>query len=83
MTRLGTAGLGMAGLGRAGRQGAVTSFDEAAGYGELTESTGDVWWFHCTGITDDTRTIEVGAPVRFQLRPGHLGRYEAIDITPA
>ena len=70
-------------IARTGRTGAVTSFDEAAGYGELTESTGDVWWFHCTAIADGSRTIAPGAPVQFRLQAGHLGRYEAIEITPA
>jgi cold shock CspA family protein len=65
------------------RLGSVTTYDDVAGYGELTEETGDVWWFHCTAIADGGRTADVGARVRFRLRPGHLGRYEANDIRPA
>ena len=65
------------------RAGTVTAYDEAAGYGELTEPGGDVWWFHCTAIADGSRTIAPGASVHFRLAPGHLGRYEGCDIRPA
>jgi cold shock CspA family protein len=68
---------------RGARAGWVTAYDEAAGYGELTDADGARWWFHCTAIADGTRTIAVGAPVRFALAPGHLGRYEGVDIQPA
>lgn len=63
--------------------GVVADYDEARGYGELTQAgTGERWWFHCTAIADGTRTISAGDAVRFSLRPGHLGRYEAIDVRP-
>ena len=64
--------------------GTVTSFDEPAGYGEVTADDGSgPWFFHCTAIADGTRTIEVGAHVGFEVVPGHLGRYEATDLRPA
>jgi len=39
--------------------------------------------FHCTAITDGTRTITPDTSVRFRLRPGPLGALEAIAIKPA
>lgn len=39
------------------------------------------WSFHCTAIADGTRTVEVGTPVAFELRAGHLGRIEATRVT--
>jgi cold shock CspA family protein len=68
------------------RSGVVATYDDAAGYGEISEGRegghGARWWFHCTAIADGSRAIEVGAAVQFRLTPGHLGRYEAIDIRP-
>ena len=60
----------------------MTDFDEAAGYGRVADG-GREWFFHCTAIADGTRTIERGAEVGFSLAPGHLGRMEARDISPA
>jgi cold shock CspA family protein len=65
------------------RIGAVATFDDAAGYGSLREDGGATWWFHCTAIADGSRTVVVDAAVRFRLRPGPLGRYEAVDVRPA
>ena len=62
------------------RTGTVTSFDEPRGLGEIAADDGATYPFHCTGIADGSRTIDAGAAVRFELRPGHLGRYEAIGI---
>jgi cold shock CspA family protein len=56
--------------------GAVTSFDDAVGLGEVTAEDGTVYPFHCTQIGDGTRTIPVGTRVEFELEP-RLGRYEA------
>jgi cold shock protein len=64
------------------RLGEVGRYDDVAGYGEIHE--GDArWFFHCTAIADGTRTIATRTPVRFRLAPGHLGRYEGVDIRPA
>jgi cold shock CspA family protein len=63
--------------------GTVAAYDEAAGYGELVDRDGGRWWFHCTAIADGSRSIPVGAAVRFHLVPGHLGRHEAADVHPA
>ena len=63
-------------------EGAVASFDDAAGYGRVAVDDGRTWFFHCTSIADGTRTIEVGAPVSFDLVGGRLGRWEASDLRP-
>ncbi|MCU0274044.1 MAG: cold shock domain-containing protein [Acidimicrobiales bacterium] len=63
------------------RLGRVVAFDEAAGYGEVEDADGDRVGFHCTAIADGTRTVAVGAAVRFVLVPGHLGRWEAGSVT--
>lgn len=60
--------------------GTVTAFDDERGLGEITTDGGAVHHFHCTGIADGSRTIEVGAPVRFGIIPGRLGRWEAWDV---
>lgn len=67
----------MAGFTNDLRIGSVADYDEAAGYGELIDDAGQQWWFHCTAIADGSRSIANGTAVRFSLRPGHLGRYEA------
>jgi cold shock CspA family protein len=63
------------------RAGTVTAFDEERGLGEITSEDGEVHPFHCTGIADGSRTIEVGASVRYGLIPGRLGRWEAWEIS--
>jgi len=62
--------------------GIVTAFDEARGLGTV-ESGGRPYPFHCTEIADGTRTIAVGTAVRFEVRPGGMGRWEATAITQA
>ena len=57
-------------------RGTVTTFDDAAGLGEVTTDDGATYPFHCTQIGDGTRTIAVGTAVEFELEP-RLGRYEA------
>ena len=62
-------------------EGRVSEFDETRGWGTI-DSHGAAHPFHCTQITDGTRTIEVGTPVRFEIRPGGMGRWEAAQVTP-
>jgi cold shock CspA family protein len=62
--------------------GVVAEFDEARGIGLVRSDDGTEWFFHCTQIADGTRTIAVGAAVSFDVRPGHLGRWEAAAIKP-
>ncbi len=59
------------------RTGSVSSFDEFRGLGEVTADDGTTYPFHCTGIADGTRTIDVGTRVRFDVVAGRLGRWEA------
>lgn len=37
-------------------------------------------FFHCTQIADGSRTIAVGAPVTFEVRPWHRGQYQAVAV---
>jgi cold shock CspA family protein len=62
--------------------GVVTSFDDRAGLGTVTADDGTEYPFQCTQIADGTRTIAVGTPVTFDVRPWHQGRYEAVVIAP-
>ena len=64
------------------RTGSVTAFDMARGLGEVTDIDGRVFPFHCTAITDGTRSIAVGTPVVYLVGPGHLGRLEARSVGP-
>lgn len=64
------------------RVGVVTQFDPLVGLGQIRDDTGSMLGFHCIAISDGTRTIEVGARVRFELL-AKLGRYEATAISAA
>jgi CspA family cold shock protein len=64
-------------------KGRVSTFDEHRGLGEIAADDGTAYSFHCTEITDGTRTIPVGAVVEFEIVPGHLGRWEAAEISKA
>jgi cold shock CspA family protein len=63
-------------------RGTVTMFDEPAGLGEVTDVDGAVHPFHCTAISDGTRTIAVGVAVTFAVVPGRSGRWEATQVAP-
>ena len=64
------------------RVGRVTAFDEHVGAGTVTSDDGRAAWsFHCTRIADGSRSIEVGAPVRFEVVPGPVG-LEAVALRP-
>jgi cold shock CspA family protein len=61
------------------RTGVVTSFNDAHGLGEITDSSSVVLPFHCVSISDGSRTIEVGRSVMF--RTGfRVARPEAVSI---
>jgi len=62
--------------------GVVTEYDDPAGIGTVTANGGDEHFFHCTAIADGSRTIAVGARVRFDVVPGRLGRWEAASLRP-
>ena len=63
--------------------GVVVSFDDRRGIGTVSvdDSEGELG-FHCTAISDGTRTIVVGTPVAFEVVAGHLGQLEATAIRP-
>jgi CspA family cold shock protein len=63
--------------------GTVVRFDEHRGYGEVRDAAGEEWFFHCTAIADGSRTIAEGTRVRFEVVPGHGGRWEATALRPA
>jgi cold shock CspA family protein len=63
------------------RMGTVSSFDDHEGWGEITGDDGVVFGFHCASIADGSRTVAVGARVRFGLLP-KLGRVEAARVEP-
>ena len=60
--------------------GVVTEFDDERGLGTVAAG-GAAWTFHCTALTDGTRTVEVGTRVAFVVVTGHLGRSEARGLT--
>ncbi len=63
--------------------GTVVAFDDAKGYGTVREDDTDVeHFFHCTAITDGTRTIDVGALVTFDVVAGRNGTWEARSVAP-
>ena len=62
-------------------RGVITEFDDPRGLGTVTAEDGTTYPFHCTAITDGTRTIEVGAAVEFDVVPGRMGRWEAAQLS--
>jgi cold shock CspA family protein len=63
-------------------QGIVVEFDDPRGLGVVRSDAGVEHPFHCTAISDGTRSIEVGSRVTFRVGPGRLGRWEASELTP-
>jgi cold shock CspA family protein len=64
-------------------RGVVLNFDDHAGVGVVRADNGDELFFHCTAISDGTRTITEGTAVDFDVAAGHLGRWEARAVRPA
>ena len=60
--------------------GEVVAFEDAAGWGTLRTDEGVEVFFHCTQITDGSRTVPVGTAVTAEVRPVGLGRWEATNI---
>jgi CspA family cold shock protein len=59
--------------------GSVTEFDDSRGLGVITDDAGATYRFHCIEISDGTRSIAIGTPVRFDVT-AKLGNYEAARI---
>lgn len=62
--------------------GTIDSFDADEGLGLVVDSAGRRYRFHCTVITDGSRTIEPGRTVAFKIGPGGPGAWEATVIIP-
>ena len=60
----------------------VASFDEHAGWGTLTSTTGESLFFHCVNIRGGARTIDAGVRVGATRVAGQRGRDEATDVHP-
>jgi len=69
-------------LGRieSSRAGVVESFVDESGLGTVKDETGRTFAFHCTSISDGSRTIAVGTPVEFVVAAGLKGQFEARRI---
>lgn len=61
------------------RHGVVVAFDAHTGLGEIRDSDGGLWPFHCVSLADGTRHIEIDTHVAFVTR-FHVKREEAFDI---
>ena len=68
-------------VGQASFVGTVTAFDDRRGVGVVRCADRSVA-FHCTAITDGTRSIGVGALVAVRIGPARLGRIEARSVRP-
>ena len=64
------------------RRGTVAAFDRHAGHGTVRADDGEELFFHCTAIADGSRTIDPATPVRFDVIPGHNGKWEATALRP-
>ncbi len=60
--------------------GTVVEFDEHVGTGTVRAGDGRQLAFHCTGIVDGSRRIDVGTNVVFSVVAGHHGRWEAAEV---
>jgi cold shock CspA family protein len=76
----GTGGVPPIGAAGAATEGRVVAFDSKRGLGEIRGTDGRSYPFHCTKIADGSREIPLGVPVEFDVAPGPLGRWEAVEI---
>lgn len=59
----------------------MSTFDDAAGLGQVSTPEGATHPFHCTSIADGSRTIDVGTAVTFVVTPGRGGAWEAVQVS--
>jgi len=64
------------------RDGTVVEFDARRGMGVVETTEGGRLPFHCTEIADGSRSVTVGAAVRYEVVPGALGQWEARRLAP-
>jgi len=62
--------------------GVVTEFDDPRGLGALRDDDGRLFPFHCSALSDGSRTVAVGTRVAYTVVAGHGGRYEARAVNP-
>lgn len=62
--------------------GRIAQFDDPRGIGVIEFGDGRRLDFHCTAITDGSRSIAVGSVVAVEMVAGHLGRLEASCVRP-
>lgn len=60
-------------------RGRVTEFHEHRGLGVVETSSGERFMFHCIELTDESRRIDVGADVEFEIRSKY-SRPEAFSL---
>jgi cold shock CspA family protein len=60
--------------------GEVGSRDAISGESSNSETVQDGLRFHCTAISDGTRTVMPGAMVAYSLVPGHFGVMEPYPV---
>jgi hypothetical protein len=61
-------------------EGRVVAFDAHRGLGVVEDRDGTRYDFHCVLIADGSRSVPIGAAVRYSVVPGALGRWEAGTI---
>jgi CspA family cold shock protein len=61
-------------------RGTVEAFDDEVGLGTVLALDGTRYPFHCTQISDGTRTIKPGVTVEFDVVAGHRGQWEAARL---
>lgn len=64
-------------------RGTVVEFDDHVGLGVIEGEEGARLPFHCAEIADGSRTVAVGASVRYDVMPGNRGVWEAARVEPA
>ncbi len=57
-------------------------FDEHRGLGTVRGDDGRQLAFHCTSIADGSRQIDADTKVVFTVAAGHLGCWEAAEVSP-
>ena len=62
--------------------GVVEEWDDPRGIGTVRLDDGRLLDLQCTHIADGSRTTSVGLRVEVDVRPGHLGRWQATRLRP-
>ena len=69
-------------VGRSSMLGTVIEFDEGRGIGTIRCGAERLVAFHCTAISDGSRSIAVGTMVTVHIRAARLGLLEADSVWP-